>query len=1112
MKELNRRTIFLSEVEGLTRHTAKSYSRYGDDFMAAEPGQGENLPQQPTGRLEGVTRQGKQGQASAAGDGGRSGGEGRTLASTTPEGGNRKPEQPPSSFQQEQQKGNQAEELRKLQESLKSIEDISPKFKGISEDVIKSLQGDDPRRRLEEVYRDFLIKYQNLESEMTKAYAEKKYEGENVVQQPQEDDNKYMARKKALIKAQIQADSKEYLARTEALREAQKKMIGILGERVSARTRLSPEGQSAVKTIKELKKLIDDKDIPEDIKRNLRKDLQAKALEVIEEVDPENEPISEETLRAIGADDFASEKFISKIINLPSEDKPYRLHGLYTDVNVNRFLIVNTNWMESGKLERLDDLVRATETIHEMNRILKTSVDQFAQVSQTILSSHLSTLFGVHGVQDVFELYEGVIKENLSIETMITDDVFKAIDEQVKEEFKGRKEDDFKKGVSKKVTSLKGEGGLEDWEVERALIYGRNLQRTLLQEAGYIYLSNLPKGPRTFISLAQGQLLNIFHAVKYTLQRFKPGESQGGIEMLEEVLEEAAEKRRHGRNKEENKGIVRLSILQGTGVGDREATKIIGARGAIMTWRASEAILREFAILDNGQASNIAQFFADHGKEIAALNEISSNNAWTSEFKRTNKQVNGTIYNSLEAWKTARIEQVFGQLLKNNAAVLGVLVSPVALEAPMPTEVKQMLWKKIAELNPDVMASILTRLEVDEKAEGADQLQNVKSLEQILLPHFGTDEQKSLLLVNGEWKPTSARRDLARLGEEYNRLEGELAKATAGSDKDRLRGELERRGKEFDAKKKEFDILDNQVKKLLRHKDWKTLRSKLRMINRLRMLDETARMKQVKAFQEGKLSVDLIRSPKSFQDYLDDLRLEEDKLTADERVIVTAISENGKRIAPDLANIKQATIWFLDDLPTDISKWENLGQFFNRMIGDFGQFSQSSTEMVKFLANPFKIPVQQALEYQAKAIDAAGQVLGIEAAQDNQNIIVMGYNRWIQTYPRYEQVILEMIASARYKFTSKAQEVTRDTGAPSLSKENMFSTLLTQNNKSILRGEKPDKYGKIQFTDSFKAAVKELKVGVWDRVFLQNIKDWGPFFFLGILLKLLKESASDTKR
>lgn len=1061
----------------------------------------------------------------------------------TPGGENTRQEQPLSS---------QTEEERKLRENLKNIEDTFPEFRGISQNIINSLQSNEPHRRLEEVYRNFVSQYQNAESARTKAYAEKKYEGPNADQQRK-------------------ADSEEYIKRMNALRDAQKKIIEIFGERVAARTELSLEGQAAVKTIKELKVLIDKPDIPEDIKGNLRKELQTKALKMIGELDPENRPIDDETLRAIGADDFASEKFISRIIILASEDKQYQLHGLYTAVNLNRFLTANVGWMESGKLQRLDNLARGTEVIHEMNRILKTSVEQFAQVSQTILSSHLSTVFGIHGVQDVFELYEGIIKENLSIETMVTDDVFKAIDNQVEEDFKGR--------VSKRVLSLKGEVGLEDWEVERALIYGRNLMRTLLREAEYISLSDLREYPENQISLAQGQLYNIFHPLNYTVRRFGLGISRGGIELLEAVLNEAAKKRRHGRNnnKEESKGIVRLNVLQGTEVRYREATTYIGTRSAIMTWRSTQAILKEFAILDKGRTSNLAQFFEDHEKEINTLNEISSENAWESEFKRTknkyvdrgkdetNEKWEERKKKQLEDWKRARIEQVFGELLKNNAAALGVLVSPTALKVSVPAEVKEMLWEKIAELNPDVMASILTRLEVDEAAEGAGQL-HVKSLEEILVRHFGTEDQKRLLFeakvsdelqkkINPEelrdpiiallkrefsleqqiqiekddktkeglkkdlqkvrnslrWKPTLAKRDLTKAQEEYDKLEGELAKTTGESGKGKLREKLEEAGRKRDAKKREFNILDTQVKQLLRYEKWITIRGKLRTINRLRMMDETERIRQAKSLEGGKLGP--VIQPKRFQDYLDDPRLlEGDRLDTSEKKVVVAISENGKQIAQDLANIKQATIWFLDDVPTDISKWENLGQFFNRTIGDFGAFSQASNEMVQFFSNPFKVPVEKALEHIEKAIDSAGQAIGPEASQDNLNSIVMMYNRWIQTYPRYRQKFIEMLASGAYKLTSKAQEVTGDTGAPSLDEETMFNTLLTENNKSILRPEKKNKYGKVQFTDSFKAAVKELKVGTWNRMIWANVRDWGPFFLLGLLMQLFKETTADTKR
>jgi hypothetical protein len=67
----------------------------------------------------------------------------------------------------------------------------------------------------------------------------------------------------------------------------------------------------------------------------------------------------------------------------------------------------------------------------------------------------------------------------------------------------------------------------------------------------------------------------------------------------------------------------------------------------------------------------------------------------------------------------------------------------------VPTELKTLIWEKIASLDPLVMSSILTRLEVDkydkQKASGFEKLDGAQSMEEILLEKWGTTEQKERL-------------------------------------------------------------------------------------------------------------------------------------------------------------------------------------------------------------------------------------------------------------------------------------------------------------------------------------------------------------------------------
>lgn len=867
----------------------------------------------------------------------------------------------------------------------------------------------------------------------------------------------------------------ELRKKTNALWETKEQYRNIMAKNFGTpRRQLTGEQQRQIKHINELEERIQGLD-PERDKfyiKDLRKDLQKLEADLIEPLAPENEGLPDEILEAIAKDDFATEKFLYNLIHLPQENAPYRLPGFYSDVNLTKFLKVNEKLLaKSGKSERLENIVRGTETLHEMNRILKTSVDQFAQISQTILSANLTALCRIPGVEEVFGLYEGIIKENLAIETRITENVFDLIDRQVEKEF--IKKAQLKKGESEVlIKGFKGEGPLEEWEMKRAIEYGRNMMRIFLREAEYISLSVIPQGAgaESNISLAEGQLLSIFHPISYTVKRFQLGCSTGGLDFANGLLDRNAKQRRQGKDGQGKRGVVAINTLQGTSIDNRELTKVLNTRGALMTWRVTAGMLKECAFFDNDKASNLLQFFDDHKGAIDVLQEISSHNAWGREFQRELKKSSIKNEDEFNEWKKERICRVFGPLLQNNAVALGALVSPIPLTVP--TEVKEMLWEKIAELNPDVMASMLTRLEIDEKADGYEkrELWRAQSLEEILLDSFGTDDQrlmfwqekdssvertrglttenrknaakalldkkktieeqlkdardqsskeglkKELKDIRGrlEWRPQVKRKEFSSLQLQLDELDAVLEnKKIPDIKKDKARAEKNRITLLRDEVKSELDMLDDETKKLLRNPQWATVREKLRTINELRMSDERERMEKVKAFREGREQAVNAKSPKNYSEYLRDNRLVE-KLSLNEQKVVDFISQNGKLLAQDLANIRQAHVWFLDDFPISVARWENLGQWFNRTINDFAQFSQGATELNNFLGDPYKMGgegMPKARETLAKTISSAANVLGLPGAQDNVYEVVMQYDESCMADKKYRSPLVSAFRS-----------------------------------------------------------------------------------------------------
>ncbi|MDZ4209632.1 MAG: hypothetical protein U1C56_00465, partial [Candidatus Curtissbacteria bacterium] len=504
--------------------------------------------------------------------------------------------------------------------------------------------------------------------------------------------------------------------------------------------------------------------------------------------------------------------------------------------------------------------------------------------------------------------------------------------------------------------------------------------------------------------------------------------------------------------KRQEEGKVRIKTLGGTNVDTGTLQTIISPRGVSATWRMSRALFSEIKFkTKEGVITDVTQFFDDNTKAIErfiALNENKDNVGWETEYKMIvgekakSKEV-------LDKWKKGRVKELFNPLLEGNKMALGVMVSGGGLAVP--PELKEILWEEISEINPGAMASILTRLEVDKDAKREEKLAGVEAMEDILIRVWGgkdpydegydpANDQHSLLRgkvkkdLNGK-EIENPKEKIKALENKLNELVEQQKKETVGGKKQEIEEKIEKltgetsigrinlrgggvrqlkteikdleeklekfEGKEgkrkgkiserdigdmkkmrdsIDAKKKEFEAANKQLKLLLRCPEWKKLRDKMNTANSRRLDYEVKRIKDMREGLKPEESLD----PKSFLDSMD--------LDLKERQVIDAIQSSGKLIAKDLANIKKCTTWFMDDVPLELIKWTNLGQFYDRETGDLANFNKAAQELLKVVGGePFSSKPEDMLKAIREAMGGAANIIGIEAAQENMEPILTKY-------------------------------------------------------------------------------------------------------------------------
>ncbi len=789
--------------------------------------------------------------------------------------------------------------------------------------------------------------------------------------------------------------------------------------------------------------------------------------EYVKHNSPEDEPLPDRVLKLIAQDEAATDEFITRLIVSELENEPWQIKGFYGNINFEKFMRITRGIITGDRRERLISLIDANSAFHNMNYIMKRNFEQFSQQSEAILPQQLVVLSNVPGVADAISLYEELYATVRSRNTRITEKSALEIDKDVQRELSAqallvdREEKPIMPGIAG--------GKMEEWEVFRAYIYARNYFRIVDRAAEHITLSELAdKGdPALYVSSPQVKLTQILNVLKFVGFRFRPETPMGGPELLDRTLA--------NNTKERKKRGVRMKTLQGTDVDMREFQSIIAARGVFATWRNSIALGGMRFVEDDGRVTNAVQFFLDHRQEIEGLKKRSSGSKKLSDAEKQKLKDDTAI--------------LFAPLLKNASTSLGLLVSPSGLNVT--TEFKELVWEKIANLDPLVTASLLTRLEMDiGEGENPPEIQ-IQALEDILLSVWGTADEKKVMWGTGKGTDRAIEgmdtKDLSI--RELRRRIGEYLDIPDSAKPEGL-------PKEVDDMRMELGRKEEVLKKILESDKWQVLTHKLRTAHRLRMGEEEERIKErQKNETEEDFKARISTGPKALDDFLTgDL-----ELTDDEKKVLDAITGNGKEMVGDLARIKQSHAWFLDDVPIKTLDWMNLGQVFDRKTADEANFSKAAGAQLKIISNPFGRSPEDILKDFTESINAASMVLGRESAQDNQQPLLEAYLEMIYEKPKFRQIIIEAVAHAAHHPTSRAQEIA-GMDAPAVAEDGMLTILEHALRDGIVRKEVKDAKGNVQWDGTFEKLQVKFDATRLD-VFWRKIKDFGPLGIIAFLIQ-----------
>lgn len=469
--------------------------------------------------------------------------------------------------------------------------------------------------------------------------------------------------------------------------------------------------------------------------------------EIIRTVDPDRQ-LDESLIRLIAHNREASEVFLDKIISKPfaSEGSDYSL-SFFAAINLQSFLTEVRQTSEEGP-KRYADYVQLHETalrFHQMNKTLITAsgnVDAFIEMTRSVNPDHLDTATRIDGVEEVRQLLEMAYGRTYS-ETDIVDS------ENFKPKIIAWAENNFRKRAEQGriKSSFEDEQGnlrnLEEWEITRALSFGRYIHSSFYRHSELISWHHVPEAAVSWLrSFPTETVVRILTGFKWLSQRFKVGEGRGGPELAYLIQQKLEAEYKSKINKlgklDIRKDILPVGLYRGGGFDKGWRTLWSYLSASPMRLDITDDILQRFPKELMGDAKAFIDAKRQEGKpvllgEFLAAQGFTAQKFFAQEIKvkgfelperyspwdknKQNKMMEGLLlpllgWHSKDPVKTAKESYVFNKddFVYNQEEdqinlALGVMINgPVELT----DTVKTLLWEKVAEFLPLRIAYFLS--------------------------------------------------------------------------------------------------------------------------------------------------------------------------------------------------------------------------------------------------------------------------------------------------------------------------------------------------------------------------------------------------------------------
>jgi hypothetical protein len=397
-----------------------------------------------------------------------------------------------------------------------------------------------------------------------------------------------------------------------------------------------------------------------------------------------------------------------------------------------------------GRAERIRSTYEAVSILHNMNKGIVTSgIKEFDRLAEEITPEQQQVLQEVNGAALVMRLFEDEYQRILMNDKTVTtekndelrskhikhgDDKQPETEEQRQARTIGiieQKLRDMRDYATQKAaeghpvdadSTLGKLKGLEDWELGWAFNAGKLLYNVSLRAAEQISLSEIPSGGAAWRSPPQENMVRIMNRVNWIMTRFHKGEARGGVEFVKRVQAHYNELReRNGFGK------TGMTNLAGKKIEDYEVASIFNVSGIFSSWR-NEGIILEHAPIIDPDTKEKTTIFAYLKRARAEREKVLKGNRKPEEWEKVKDRVKA--FDEPEILRSMFLDKD-GKLKPEFTNALGVLIRFGDIQGKAKdvdikglieakAQIREAIWKKIAEDNPLAVAYFLNGMKFKE--------------------------------------------------------------------------------------------------------------------------------------------------------------------------------------------------------------------------------------------------------------------------------------------------------------------------------------------------------------------------------------------------------------